>query len=133
MDIHCNVLFALTGFRNKLQSWKEWKLSYYQKFSTIYKCGVYLEQGGRVERGRDKFLISSEQWNSLEQWSLNKFFTSKYLLPNEKYEQHSSITTCSHLFLLKLMILFLDVNVLLDFSHTLICSLSTLWRKCLFI
>lgn len=94
-----------------------------------------------VERGRGKFLISSEQWNSLEQWSLNKFFTSKYLLPNEeKYEQHSrqDITTCSHLLLVKLMNLLLGLNILFDLSHTLICfhllecSFFTKYWKCLF-
>lgn len=74
-------------------------------------------------RGRGEFL-SPEQWNSLEQSSLNKFFTSKCFLPNEeKYEQHSwqGITTCSHMLLVKLMNLLLGLNILFRLPHTLTC------------
>lgn len=117
VNIQRDLYLPIFGVRNRFRSWKEWKLSFCRNIHKIKVWCLFW----CMERGRREFLISSEQWNSLEQWSLNKFFTSKYVLPNEKkYEQHSwqGITACSHLLWVKLMNLLLDLEILFDLPHS---------------
>lgn len=101
---------------------KRVKTVMHTKIFKSLKCGVCFWE---VERWRDKFLISPEQWSGLEPWSWNKFFTSKYFLPNEeKYEQHSwqGTAACSYLLLGKLMNLLLELNILFAFITCILCN-----------